>query len=363
MPGLNEEVIDDRRASIAEAFDQLKVEEEPIAAPSPPPSEAPAPAPSESPAEAPSQAGKEPAAKAPAEEPAKKEITPAPEPEEVKFSVEKPPQSWRAAQKAQWTALPLDVRTEVMRREKEITRTLGETANARSFANQFAAAVQPFQARIQAAGINPLQAVNELLRADWTLSTAPPTQRAQFMAKLIKDYGVDVRELDAALAGKPGADPVSATVEQLVNQRLAPMQQWIAQQEQLRIQGEQQQNGQISQTIEQMAEDPKYPHFEDLREEMADIIDLSAKRGVYLSLDSAYSRAVAMNPEVSKQVATQQATEAAKTAAAQKNAAAQKALGASVSVGGAPGGLPSGAPGADDRRATIAAAFDSIGGR
>jgi hypothetical protein len=112
-----------------------------------------------------------------------------------------------------------------------------------------------------------------------------------------------------------------------------------------------------------MEADPKYPHFADLREDMADLIEISAKRGVYLSLDQAYSRAIAMNPDVSQQLAAQRDTEAKKAAAQTANARAQRALNASKSVGGAPTGAPSGSSPATDRRATIAAAFDAAGGR
>lgn len=111
-----------------------------------------------------------------------------------------------------------------------------------------------------------------------------------------------------------------------------------------------------------MAENPKFPHFETVRQDMADIVEISAKRGVYLSLEQAYDKAILLNPEVSTQVATQKAAEAKKASATAANAAAQKALNASVSVGGAPGGVPSGASGTKDRRAVIAEAFDSLSG-
>ena len=124
-----------------------------------------------------------------------------------------------------------DVRQEVIRRERDISRTLGETSQARQIANQFQQAVQPFMARIQSNGITPVQAVNELLKADHILSSAPAPQRAQYMAKLIKDYAIDIRALDDALAGTVVADPVQSTVEKLVEQRLAPFQQYIAQQQ------------------------------------------------------------------------------------------------------------------------------------
>ena len=96
--------------------------------------------------------------------------------------------------------MPPDVRQEIVRRERETTKVLGETAQARQLAGQFMQAVQPYQARLQSAGAHPIAAVQELLKADYILSSAPQNQRAAFMAKLISDYGIDVRELDTALA-------------------------------------------------------------------------------------------------------------------------------------------------------------------
>lgn len=346
-----DEVID-RRATIEAAFEQQESEEPesgaaPVQAPAPPPE----PAPSEEKTEA----------AATLEKPAQKPTAPAPPSEPPEFPVDKAPQSWRAPQRAKWEKLDPDVRQEVMRRERETSRVLGETAQARHLSNQFNEIVQPYQARINSLGVTPLAAVQSLLKADYLLSNAPKAQRAQYMAKLINDYGVDIMELDSALAGKAPADPVDARLEELVQQRLAPLQQFLTQQQQREQAQERQSMTQVTQTVDQMAVDPKYPHFETVRMDMADVLDLAAKRGLYLSLEQAYNRAVAMNPEVSSQVATQQAADAKKAAAQAANARAQKALGASVSVGGAPGGVPSGASGAIDRRSTIAAAFDSLG--
>lgn len=349
----------DRRATIAEAFETIEAEEFKTITEAPAPTEAPA----DPPATAPSgDSGlAEPGSKAAA--PAPTEITPPPEPGETQYAIDKAPQSWRAPQRAQWDKLPADVRQEIMRRERDTTRVLGETAQARSFVNQYQQTIQPYQGRLAAMGINPMVAVQELLKADYLLATGGKSAKAQMIAKIVKDYDVDIRELDSALAGAAPADPVAATVEQMLRQQLAPFQQYIQNQEHQRQQQEQMTSAEISQSIEQMSADPKYPHFQELREDMADVIDLAAKRGVYLSLPEAYTRAVAMNPEVSKQVSAQQAAEAKKAADLAANAKAQRALGASVSVGGSPGGVPSGASGASDRRATIAAAFDSLSGR
>jgi len=285
------------------------------------------------------------------------------EQEPAQVAADRPPASWRAPQKAKWASIDPEVKQEIVRREKDVTRVLSETAQARQTVAQLNQVIQPFQARLQALNAHPLAAVQELLKADYVLATGQKNQKAQLIAKLIKDYDVDVQELDGVLAGiQSSLDPVTNTVEQMLQQRLAPFNQYlqqVRQQEQLR---EQAQNQQIAETVQSMENNPKFPYFDAVREDMGDIIDLAAKKGLYLSLEQAYSRAIAMNPEVSAQMAAKQQEEARKAAAKASNAKAQRALKASKSVGGAPTPVAAGASSANDRRATIAAAFDAVGG-
>lgn len=241
--------------------------------------------------------------------------------------VDRAPASWRKEAKGEWAAVPLHIRQEVHRRELEVNRALNEAAQARQTAEQFGKVVEPYMARIQSFGVSPQQAIGQLLQADYTLATASKTQRAQFMAKLCRDYDIDVTELDEAIvAGMQGQTAqanapqfdVQALVQQQVQQALAP----IYQQQQAEAQRQQQV---VDQTVEQMALDPKYPHFDELRQDMADIIDLAAKRGLYVSLDEAYSRAIAFNPQVNQMQQAQQ-----------QNLQAQRAKAASRSVTGSP---------------------------
>ena len=275
------------------------------------------------------------------------------EPAQKTSELDKAPQSWKPAQKAKWAALDPDIRQEVLRREHDTTRVLNETTQVRQFATQFQQAIQPYMARIQQIG-NPVTAIQNLLAADNLLATGPKAQKAQYLAKLIKDYGVDIQELDAALAGSAPIDPVESRVEQLLQERLTPFQQYIAQQQQAEQQRQQQASKQLSDTVQQMSVDPAYPHFEQVRENMADIIEIMAKRGQSIDLKTAYNKAVAMDPSISQvQQQTQQA--------AQANAKAQRALKASASVAGAPTGSTAGKP--LDRRAAIEAAFAAAEGR
>jgi hypothetical protein len=365
MPGAatieNEEVqTDSRRAAIEAAFtaaenpDPGPVDKAPPQdGTSAPRSEKPAPDPT------PGEAADKPVEGLAGEEPPAEEEDTGP-----KFSVDKPPQSWRGPQKAKWAALDPDIRQEVIRREREVTTVLNQSADARKLASVYQQVTQPFAARFQAMKVHPLAAIQELLRTDHILTTAPKNQKAALVAKLIADYEVDVEALDLALSGQPAKDPVNEQVERLVEQRLQPFKQFMTRQQQLEQQQLQEQDNQFTQKLNEMAADTvKYPHFADLKGDMADIIEFQAKKGVYLSLEQAYNRAIAMNPDLSQSVTLQANNDKARQSAQAANARAQKALKASSSVSGAPNGPPVGAPPANDRRATISAAFDAASGR
>lgn len=245
--------------------------------------------------------------------------------------VDRAPASWKKEAKGEWAALPLQARQEIHRREMEVQKVLNDTAPIRQEIQQFKDAVSPYMARIQSLGATPIQAVSHLLQADYSLATGTPQQKAQFIDKLLQDYNVDIAELDTAIARRLGGQPqqqsqgfdpnqISQLVQQQLQQALAPIYQQRQQQEQQIVQ-------QAAMTVEQMALDPKYPHFEAVREDMADLMELNSRRGIYISVEQAYNKAVGMNPELS---AMQQAT--------QLNQSARRAAAAAVSVSGAPAG-------------------------
>lgn len=272
---------------------------------------------------------------------------------------DKPPTSWKAAPKALWDKVDPIVKAEIRRREKDAERVIAESANVRKFAEGFSQVVKPFAARIQQANVHPLQAVKALLEIDHVLAMGPPAHKAMTIAKLIKDYGVDVAQLDAALSGEnvSETDPTSI-IEQRIQQALKPVQETLQQftardQQQARAEMEQQ-----ARTIEQMTDNPKYPHFDTVREEMADLIEFKAARGVYLTLDDAYNQAVRMSPEA--QQAEQENAQRHKAEKANKDA--QRALGASLSVSGAPSTVRAPVD-PSDLRATIEAAVAAHSGR
>jgi hypothetical protein len=309
-----------------------------------------------------------PAAEAKPAEPKPAEPKPAdvkPEPGETQeeankraHRVDRAPQSWKGDAKGEWAALPLRVRQEVHRREAEVNRVMQESHTAREVAGQFGKVISPFMGRIKSYNVSPLQAVEELFKADYILGTGTTEQRAEHMAKLIKSYGVDLNALDSALVRAMGGQPqggqapqggvdIEQRVMQKVQELLNPVMQTFQQNQQAQQQAQQQIQQEASMTVEQMSLDPTYPHFEEVRQDMADLIEIQAKRGVYLSLEDAYSRSVAMNPQLSQQMN-----------AATLHQNAQKAKGASLSISGAPAMGGAQTPSGDGSlRGAIEAAF------
>jgi DNA-binding ferritin-like protein len=291
----------------------------------------------------------------------------APEAQKPGLPADEAPKSWKAGSREAWKAIPTEAKQEIIRREREIERTIGTYNEARILQRDFNEAVSPFMARIRSAGFTPVQAVSELMKADHILSTAAPASRAQYMATLIKEYAVDIRELDAALAGEPAADPVASRVEQMLAEKFAPLQQFVNQQRQTVEMQQAQQREAAGRTIQAMSEDTvKYPFFEEVRADMADIIDAAARRGVEVGLEEAYRRATYMNPDVSTRVIAQNTATAQQTQAQATTARTQRALAASASVSGAPSGTPLVAAnlnGAGNLRDSLEAAFQQVGGR
>ena len=256
--------------------------------------------------------------------------------------IDRAPSSWKKDAKGEWAALPLHIRQEVHKRESEINRALAQAAPERQIAEQFKATVQPFMATMQARGIDPVTATRNLFEADHKLSNGHPRDRAQYMAQLIVEYGISVEDLDTALAplvnvqqrqqsGAAPAGGIDPNIQQLIQQQLSQALAPIMQERQYAQQRSQQQ---VEQSVESMSLDPKYPFFDDVRMDMADLIDLSAKRGVVLSLDEAYSRAVRMNPDTYSQIERQTTV----SSATQAHQAAMRAKAAGSSISGAPAG-------------------------
>jgi hypothetical protein len=253
-----------------------------------------------------------------------------------KQQADRAPASWKPEVREHWAQLPEGVRAEVARREAEVARTLQETAEARRTVESVMKTIAPYEGFIRAEGSNPLQAIDNLMSTAARLRTGTAPELAQMVAGIVNQFGIGrfgngfIEQLDSALAGQQPrqADPQTMAVQQAVQQQLAPVQQFISKFEQLQ-QAQQQQA--VQESYNQVGQFLQQAEFgEDVREDMADLLELAQKRGVQMTLQDAYQRACMMNPSVAKVMSQRQQARGAM----QRGDAAQRARSAAVSVSG-----------------------------
>lgn len=272
------------------------------------------------------------------------------------------PAGWKPAAKEHWAALPPEVREMVATRERQIQEKLTETETTRKWANDFANVIAPHQHLIRAQNSTPLQAIDNLMRTAAGLMQGSSDQKASIVAEIIENYGIDIKVLDNVLSKRMqngGHSSAARPMHEAPPAWARPMFDFMQQaQNAQQAHNRQMQSEAASQVEEMMGE----PFFEDLREEIADIMEVAANRGRKMTLKEGYTRALALNPEISKIM--NQRAEAAKanggdgslSAAARQLAAAKKAK---TVIKGAPAG-EGGKPQPKTRREALEQAFDNL---
>lgn len=266
----------------------------------------------------------------------------------------KPPAGWRPAVREKWGALPQEVQEEVIRREKEHIRDVQSGQEAGNGWKAFQDVVRPYEGMMRAQGAqNPLQAVASVLQTTAALQTLRGWPLAQLAANILRTHAVDPELLTAAYngqeapAGAQQGQPQGQYQDPRVDQLLAALQE---------------QHSQRQATIQQKAvstvEDfvSKNEFADDIRNDMADFLELAAKRGIAMTTEEAYKRALQLAPETSEVLRQREAAAAAKTA----QASVQRAKAASSSVRGSYAVKPPSQNGELRGRAATAAAVDEV---
>lgn len=251
------------------------------------------------------------------------------------------PVSWKPAQREQWAKLPADVRSEISRREREIQEGFKQTETVRKFANEFAQIVHPYQHLIAQQGSTPLRAVENLMRTAAGLSTGSQEQKARIVAEIIGNYGIDLRALDSYLSTivKDGKIQPSAPQQERPPAWAAPMFEFMNTVQQSRVQAETRARESAAVEVEKISEKP---FFEDVREDMADLMEVAARRGRPMTLEQAYDQAVKMNPEISGILSQREAAARSRSPVSEAAATLARARKAASTVSGGPSGEGSG---------------------
>jgi len=203
---------------------------------------------------------------------------------------------------------------------------------------------------IRAENRDPVTAASELFATAAMLRMGSPVQKAQLVANMVKNFGIPIDALDAALVGEDIPDEDSK-LQRLLDQRLQPVNEFISEVKSLKQKRQEATGSEVMTEIEAFAAAPENEFFDDVRETMADLMEVATKRGRSITLKQAYDQAVLLTPEVKSVIDSRKAA-----AAAKKREAA-----ASLPSSPPPQGGPTGKSGS--LRDDIESAFASVANR
>lgn len=207
--------------------------------------------------------------------------------------------------------------------KKGVSAYKAEADNSRALRE----AIEPFVPELQANNIHPAAWINNLGRAHLVLAKGTPEQKVQMFNKLAQDYGITLNNGEIA---PMQVDPYQQQLMQqlqAMNQEVSTIKSRYEQEEQQRLMSE----------INRVAQDvDKYPHFEELRDQMAQLLE----NGLASDLETAYAKAVRLNDDVWQQEqnrllsqAKAEATKAQKVAKAKAAAVSPKSVTPNGTVG------------------------------
>ncbi|HEU4401507.1 MAG TPA: hypothetical protein VFT43_05325 [Candidatus Polarisedimenticolia bacterium] len=270
---------------------------------------------------------------------------PAAEPAKPAAPTVKAPQSWTPAAREAFAKAPPEVQAEVAKREREVSRALQETAQARQYVTQVNQSLAPYAPIARANGMDVMTWAGNGLQMMASLYAGTPAQKAATIARAISLSGADLEAINAHLAGQPPPQGQPAAPPVDVNALVEQKFQTIAQQYEAK---------QADSTLAAfMAEEPEF--IGDVWQDMQLLLQSAATQGRNMTLKQAYDRACKLDERVQSVMEQRKAAEASRTA----TAATQRAKAAAVSPKSSPaGGPPAQTKGID---AAMRAAADKLG--
>jgi hypothetical protein len=270
---------------------------------------------------------------------------------EEKPDLDNAPSSLPPAAREAWKDAPEAIKEAMVKREDYYQQGIDKFKADAGRAQEMDQALRPFE---QYLGMNGGHAhIGELLRTGASLQMGTQAQKAEQIAGLIQQFGVDINTLDGILSGNgaPQATQQSDAVAQQVQAALQPYQQMMQQQQQQQQNAEQQSQNNVQNEIGAFSSDTANEFYNDVRSDMADILDMAAKHGTQMNLKQAYDRACQLHPEISSVIT---ARNAQNDLGAKRNAAS--------SINGTRGGTNSATP-TGSIRDTLDHVWDNAGGR
>jgi hypothetical protein len=253
------------------------------------------------------------------------------------------PSSWKKDYEAQWATLDPTLQDYINQREADYAKGVSTYKQNWDNAAPIYEAMQPFLPLLQQNNIQPNQWIANLGNAHKTLAMGSPDEKLQMFARLANDYGVNL----GALTGQQQYDPQFS----MITQELGQVKNQLAE---FRQQQEAQEQASLQNDIQAFAKEA--PHFDEVRETMAQLL----QSGVATDLKTAYDKAIRLNDDIwQKQQAEALQAKAQESAEQnQQKVAAAKAKAVSTKSS-SPTGLMNSGNGKKDLRSTLAEQFDA----
>lgn len=239
------------------------------------------------------------------------------------------PSAWTPKAKLDFDSLPEHIQDEIIKREGDFLKGVAEFKSHSEEGRKLQKVLEPYAPLMRQKGLQSDQVVNDMLQTAYRLSQGTPQDKAGFLLEIAQQYGADLQSLITSGNNNGEQFQKIEYVGQLENQ-VSQLQKQIQQ-----ISGflnkqvtDQQQSVYMSaeQSVESFRSEmengkPKYPFFDNVRNDMAVLV----KANPELDLKSAYDRAVWMNPQTREALLLQQQREASQKAEDERRRHAEEA--------------------------------------
>lgn len=250
------------------------------------------------------------------------------------------PVSWKKDYHAHWEKLDPALQEYIEQREKEAADGIGKHRGNWERARPYYEAIQPFEPIARQYGLDPVQLTQQLWNAHRTLALGSPEEKQQIFNQLAQQYGIQM-----------GGDPTINWLTRELQQTKQQVTSWQRQQEEA-------QQAALQSEISAFAKE--HPHFEALKETMAQLLTAGAAS----NLKDAHDKALRLNDELWTQEQERQRSAQEAQRRQQADAAAKRARTAAVSPRSAsPSADMASRAGNKDRRSALSEAFDAHAGR
>ena len=201
------------------------------------------------------------------------------------------PKSMSAAAREVWKDVPDAVKQEFTRLDERVAGMAEKYGNDARRAQDMDRSLAPFQQFFAMNG-GAGQTLPAVLQTASILQMGTPLQKAEMVKNMITQFGVDIKTLDSMLVGEQPQQEQPQNVEQIIANAFAQRDQ-----QQLQYQNQQQQ-AEIDNEVATFANDPKNEFYNDVKDTMADLMDLAANQGKQLSMKDAYDRACQLDTQI-----------------------------------------------------------------